>query len=548
MASEVAGDQRILANLVARRAYEDPDLDVLTFVDVEPDGRLSTELRSYGQLWDNGRRVAAALLAAGMQAGQRFALLMHNHPEFVEAMVGSAIAATVFVPLDARMRGEKLAFMLGFAQCQGVICADYAVQNLRPLLGSLPELRWVWVMRTGVRAELPQAGCDVHWLADVLPAVIPQMRVAVTEPDSTMQMLFSSGTTGDPKAILASYSRYYGVATIGALLGWNDDERPYTGLSLTHANAQLITLGNTLYGGLRGVISRRFTKSRLWDICREFGCTTFNLLGGMTTAIYGEPARADDPDNPVRFVLSAGMPIAIWEDFARRFNVQIFEFYAAAEGGMTLNPPGQGPVGSIGKPPPSLEARIVDENDRECPPGVQGEIVFRNADGSCPQVTYFGDPQASSSKTNEGWLRMGDVGHRDAAGWFYFDYRKGGALRHNGTFVNTGFVEKAIAEHASVSDVFVYGVDALSAAPGERDVVAAVVPEPGETFIADDLFRHCLDTLERDCVPTYIQVMDEIPKTASEKPQERICLAHFQAHPELIFRRQPSAGRAGDVS
>jgi crotonobetaine/carnitine-CoA ligase len=234
------------------------------------------------------------------------------------------------------------------------------------------------------------------------------------------------------------------------------------------------------------------------------------------------------------------MPAAIWEDFARRFGVAIFEFYGAAEGGMTFNPPGVGPIGSIGKPPPTLEARIVDDDDRECAPFEQGEIVFRNADGSCPQVEYFHNPEASAKKTANGWLRMGDVGHRDAEGWFYFDYRKGGGIRHNGDFVNVAFVEKAIAEHAGVDDVFVYGVDAASGVPGEKDVVAVVVPTPGADLDVADLYRHCRGLLESNFVPGYIQVMPEIPKTASEKPQERFCLEFFRAHPEAVFTESSS--------
>ncbi len=105
-------DERILANLIARQAAEHPDLDVLTFVDVKADGGFAEEVRTFRELWDNGQRVAQALRDAGMQAGDRFALLMQNHPEFVDAMVGSSIAATVFVPIDPRTRGEKLAFML----------------------------------------------------------------------------------------------------------------------------------------------------------------------------------------------------------------------------------------------------------------------------------------------------------------------------------------------------------------------------------------------------------------------------------------------------
>ena len=533
-------DERILANLIARQAAEHPDLDVLTFVDVKADGGFAEEVRTFRELWDNGQRVAQALRDTGMRSGDRFALLMQNHPEFVDAMVGSSIAATVFVPIDPRTRGEKLAFMLRFSGCRGVICADYALAHVLGVLGELPELRWIWVVHGGGHRQLHGAAVTPRWLDEVLPAAVPQLPVAVESPEQTMQMLFTSGTTGDPKAILANYLRFHTVGTIAPLLGWTAQDRLYTGLSLTHANAQLITLGNVLTLGARGVISRRFTKSRLWDICRHYGCTAFNLLGGMTTAVYSETPRPDDADNPVRMVLSAGMPAAIWADFARRFGVAIFEFYGAAEGGMTFNPPGVGPIGSIGKPPPTLQARIVDDDDRECAPFEQGEIVFRNADGSCPPVEYFHNPEASAKKTANGWLRMGDVGHRDAEGWFYFDYRKGGGIRHNGDFVNIAFVEKAIAEHAAVDDVFVYGIDAASGVPGERDVVAVVVPTPGADLDVAGLYRHCRALLESNFVPGYIQVMPEIPKTASEKPQERFCLEFFRAHPEAVFTESSS--------
>jgi len=528
-------DQSIFANMIASLARQQPQLDVLTFVEVQRDGSFAEQIRTPRALWDNGQRIARGLLAAGMRRGENFALLMQNHPEFVDAMTGSCIAGTVFVPIDPRTRGDKLRYMLGFANCRGVVVADYALENLLPVLGSLADLSWVWVLRTGAVAELPQAEIPLRWLDGLPQRAAEDLQVAVSDPEQTMQMLFTSGTTGDPKAILASYNRFNSVASIGPLIGWTAADRPYTGLSLTHANAQLITLGNILKMGLRGVISLRFTKSRLWDICRHYGCTTFNLLGGMTTAVYSEAPRPDDDDNPVRFVLSAGMPAAIWENFARRFNVEIFEFYGAAEGGMIFNPPGSGPVGSIGKPPPILEARIVDNEGRECAPGVQGEIVFRNADGSCPPVEYFRNADASARKTGGGWLHMGDVGHRDADGWFYFDYRRGGGIRHNGDFVNTAFVEKAVAEFPAVDDVFVYGIDAASGVPGEKDVVAVVVARPAQHIDVAALYAHCRIALESNFVPSYIQVMDEIPKTASEKPQERFCLEFFRAHPEAVF-------------
>ena len=387
-------DQAILANLIAARAQSGLEDAILTFVRVDANKELADETRSYRQLHDNGQRLAAGLSAAGMSRGEAFALVMQNHPEFVDAMVASSTCGTVFVPVDPRTRGEKLAYMLAFPDCRGAIVADYALAGVLAVLPQVPSLKWLWVVDTGALPRLPDnAPVSLRWLSDLPPGPATPLPVVVTDPLEPMQMLFTSGTTGDPKAIVAPYARFDNVASIGPMLGLVETDVLYTGLSLTHANAQLITLGIALKMGCRCVISRKFTKSRLWDICRRYGCTFFNLLGGMTTAIYSEPPRPDDGDNPVRRVLSAGMPAAIWQEFARRFNVEVFEFYGAAEGGMTFNPPGVGPVGSIGKPPPSLEARIVDDNDQQCPPGCAGRDRVSQCRWQLPRGGLFQEPR-----------------------------------------------------------------------------------------------------------------------------------------------------------
>ncbi|WP_116366677.1 class I adenylate-forming enzyme family protein [Parahaliea mediterranea] len=528
----------VLADMIAGLSERFPHQhDALTFVNVTADGRLEEACRSYQQLWENGQRFAAALDEADMERGDRFALLMQNHPEFVDAMVGASITDTVFVPIDPRTKGQKLSFMLSFAECRGIIIADYALANLAGVLAELPNLQWVWLLETGAPTAAHETLPNLRTVADIRAMPVSEMAVRSTDLNAPMQMLYTSGTTGDPKAIVASHGRFASNALLGPAMGLEPGDRPYTGLSLTHANAQLITLGMSLHMGLRTVISRKFTKSRLWDITRHYGCTSFNLLGGMVNAIYSEPECADDRDNPVRFVLSAGMPPNVWQHFQQRFDVEIFEFYGAAEGGMTLNPPGVGPVGSIGKPPPSLEGKIVDDNDEQCPPHRPGEIVFRSVQGEPVSVEYFKNPKASAEKTRKGWLRMGDIGYVDEEGWFYFLYRKGGGIRHNGDFINPAYVEKVLAEHRVVDDVFVYGVPAASGAPGEKDVVAAIVVRDMGSFDHRGLFEHCQQHLERNFVPSYLQVVLEIPKTASEKPQERFLLQAFIAGSDLIFSR-----------
>jgi crotonobetaine/carnitine-CoA ligase len=212
---------------------------------------------------------------------------------------------------------------------------------------------------------------------------------------------------------------------------------------------------------------------------------------------------------------------------------------------MAFKPIGAGPIGSFGRPPANLDMRVVDEAGAECPPGVLGELVSRPITGAASQVTYFNNQAASEQKTAGGWLRSGDICHRDAEGWLYFDYRNGGGIRRNGDFINPGFVEAALAEIPSVTDVYVYGVPSASGAPGEKEVVAAIVVDRTR-FDAAAVFTACQATLEANFVPSFLQVLDEIPKTASEKPQDRFLIEALQRPTAEVYRCRN--GRAEPVA
>ena len=130
------------------------------------------------------------------------------------------------------------------------------------------------------------------------------------------------------------------------------------------------------------------------------------------------------------------------------------------------------------------------------------------------------------------------MGHRDADGWFFFDYRKGGGLRRSGDFIQPEHVEATIAEHPDVTDVCVYGIPAASGAPGESDIVAALVPVQGRSIDPESIFQTFRKKLEGNAVPSYIQVVGEIPKSASEKNLDRLLKENFRKDADNVFKQE----------
>ena len=503
----------------------DPMKVAMTFVN--DDGSIVDV--SYKDIFENTNRMAHAFVKNGIGKGDTFTLLMRNHPEFLYAMFAALSLGAVAVPIDPRSKGRKLSFQINNTKSKGIVAEDVFMAGLKEVEADIRDVPVVGMLyKDHHRIEVNDAYPVLNEILQTNDTGIPD-KVLPLDFTAPAQIIHTSGTTGDPKGVVLKAERFmiYGFMA-NFLWNYQEDDALYTGLSMTHGNAQSVTVFPALSKGIPCVLSEKFTKSRIWDICREFKCTSFSLLGGMMAGIYNEPEKPDDGDNPVRRVISAGTPKAIWESFEARFDVKIHEWYAAVEGGLAHNPPGTGPVGSFGKPPEGMmEMKIVDEDDVEVPLGTKGELISRIASGET-KVDYYGKEDASREKTRGGWLRSGDICHQDEEGFFYFDFRKGGGIRRQGDFIQPDFVEKVIGENKTVSEVCVYGIPASSGAPGESDLVAAVAPFNGAEIDVESIKSDCLKGLERNSVPSYIQIVTEIPKTISEKPLERLLRDEFR--------------------
>ena len=516
------------------RMEENPEKVGLIF---ENGGLYPDEQLTYKQLVSNSLKIGKGLRESGIGKGDAVALIMRNHPEMVYAMSAASTLGFIAVPIDPRSRGDKLGYMLGNCSAKAVVTTADLLSEVEPVAKELSGVEKVWLnLKPDADPSLAGKHPTINELLEG-PDIF-DLEDRVDDPNLPLEIIYTSGVTGHPKGVVIKSTRTLMYSALAQMVWqYGPHSVPYTGLSLTHGNAQAVTLMSALAMGIPAVISQRFTKSRIWDICRKYGCTTFSLLGGMMSGIYNEPPSPDDADNPVEVVISAGTPVAIWEEFEKRFDVKILEWYGAVEGGFAYKPIDQGPIGSFGKPIEGvMEAVIVDEKDNEVPPGTTGELLMR-AKAAKPEVQYYGKPEDSEAKTRGGWLRTGDMVHADEEGWLFFDYRKeGGGLRRAGDFIIPSYVERVIGEHEDISEVCIYGIPAASGAPGESDLVAAVAPFEGKTIDPKALFKVAVEGLERNSVPSYIQVVEDIPKSASEKYLDRVLREQFSPDAENVFK------------
>ena len=509
-----------LAFQVHAKADKYPDLPVFTFENHgQPD-----EILTYGKLVMQGNYLAGFLKSAGIGPGDTFAVVMGNQPEVIVALYAALATGAVLLPLDPRSDWEKLVYLLRQCRAKGIVFSVDSAEAIEKVLSVLPEIRILGIKN----ADGAELFCDGE-----TSSFVPGKR----EVGRHAMILHTSGTTGIPKGIrVRKRSLYRYLFMAEHLFQYKPDERLYTGLPMTHGNAFFLTIMPALFFGIPAVISRKFDPKRVWEICRTYRCTMFSLLGGLSADIYNVPERPDDAVNPVRKVISAGTPRHIWKDFQRRFNVAIHEWYGTLEGAVAHNPPGVGPVGSFGKPvQPFVEMKVIGENGSECSAGETGELLFRFQDGTS-RVEYLEDTLASNETEQDGWIRTGDMVHQDQQGWLFFDYRKGQELRHHGEFIAADDVETVLLAHPEVRDACVYGIDTDSQAPGEQDLVAAIVPAGKGTPDINGIFVMCAHRLPAAAVPSYIQLIEFLPRTPTEKVIRRLIKERFEADSPYVYR------------
>ena len=418
-----------------------------------------------------GRAAERAAWLRARRVGGPFhvALMLDNVPEFVFWLEAAALAGAVVVGANPTHRGDELVRDLTHTECQFLVTDS----TYLPLVRGIPHRRRTRGPSSPATSaswssthRLAQAALAVH--AGTRPSEVAEASVT---PESLGYLLFTSGTSGAPKACLCSQGR---LARIGAIVAQmyalGPDDVCYLSMPLFHSNALMAGWGPALMAGAAFALpsTGRFSASGFLPDVRASGATYFNYVGKPLSYILATPERPDDADNPlVRAFGNEGSADDVAR-FAERFGVAVTDSYGSTEGGATVARTPDTPPGALGRAPegtvvarPRHRRGVPDRPLRRAGPACS--TPKRRSASSCPRrgagfEGYWRNDDAETARLREGWYWTGDLAYRDEAGFFYFAGRDHDWLRVDGENFASAPIERILQRHPDVVLAVVYAV------------------------------------------------------------------------------------------
>jgi fatty-acyl-CoA synthase len=468
-------------------------------------------------------------------------VLLENVPEYLFLLGGAALAGATVVGINPTRRGAELARDVRHTDCQ-VIVTD--AEQL-PLLDGLD---------TGVAPDRVLRADDPAYPPRSAPA-LPEL-AALPDPDTLYLLLFTSGSTGAPKAVRVTQGRMASQASVMARgSGFGPDDVMYCAMPMFHGNALNTCVVPAIAAGAVLVLRRRFSASGFLPDVRKYGVTYFNYVGRALAYVLATPPAPDDADNTLRFGFGTdGSPQDI-STFKRRFACPIVEGYGSSEGAISMSRLPGTPRQAMGKPPPGTDVVIVDPaTGRECRRALfDADGMLRNASDAIGEIVsrdgvarfegYYANDEADAERTRGGWFWSGDLGYRDEEGFFYFAGRTADWLRVDGENFAAAPVERILARFPGVVTAVVLPVP--DPRTGDQVLAALEMAAPGNfdpaafgEFLADQ------PDLGTKWAPRFVRVTDRIPLTGTGKVDKRpLRREHWKASDPVWWRPdQPPGG------
>ena len=537
---------------------------------------------TYQEFLEYSLQTASLFRELGVRHGDRVCVFLPNGREFLFIWMGLSRLGAICVPINTAYKQAEMAYILNNAEAKALVSHHTLMEVAQEAAQHCPSLQETLVVSgdgenpplsplgKGGQRGVTYPGWKNFWTTlRKAPPLPPQAREGVSPKDISM-LVYTSGTTGNPKGVMITHEMYVAAGQgFATWTGATSEERFFTCLPYFHANTQYYSTMGSLALGASLIVTDRFSASRFFDQVRESRATVVNFIGMMMPVLLKQPPADNDRDNSVRiFYGSPAFAPELLEEFEERFGARVLIGFGMTETcygtieqlGHPLYPEQrtgrleeavfqksmpdvQHRKGSSGQPrwhPDSRfqnEIRIIDDG-APLPPGKTGEITLRN-----PAVMpgYWRNEERTREALRDGWLYTGDLGWLDEDGYLYFVDRKKDVVRRRGENISSQEVEDVIKRHPGVLDC---AVIAVPSELGEEEVKAYVVPRNlplplnpshqrredqipspsgrgagGEGEIAElkpeDVVYWCAERLAYFKVPRYVEFREDLPRTPS---------------------------------
>ncbi|MDT7737349.1 MAG: fatty-acyl-CoA synthase [Mycobacterium sp.] len=482
--------------------------------------RFGEQQLSYREANATANRYAAVLAARGVGRGDVVGIMLRNSPHAVLMMLAAVKCGAIAGMLNYHQRGEVLAHSLGLLDAKVLVVESDLVDA---------------VDECGGAGIAPTTIDEMERLSATAPTANPPSASAVLAKDTAFY-IFTSGTTGHPKASVMTHKRWLAaLAVFGGLgLRLKGSDTLYSCLPLYHNNALTVAIGSVINSGATLALGKSFSASKFWDEVIASRATAFIYIGEICRYLLNQPAKPTDRAHKVRLIAGNGLRPEIWDEFTSRFGIaRVCEFYAASEGNTAFvnvfNVPrstgwGAMPLAYVEYDPDTgAPLRGEDGWVQRVPAGEPGLLI--SPVNKLQPFDGYTDPSASEKKLvrnafREGdcWFNTGDVMSPQGMGHAAFVDRLGDTFRWKGENVATTQVERALAADKSVAESTVFGVEIPRT--GGRAGMAAVKLRDGAEFDGKAVAQTVYDQLPVYALPLFVRVVEEMEHTTTFKSRK----------------------------
>lgn len=496
-------EERTLGKIVEIQALNNKEKPCFYFED---------QIISYQDLNKLANRAANWFLNMGIKKGDKVCILFQNCPEFFYICFGLAKIGAVIVPLNIAHKGSILQYMINNSDAKAMIVDKQFLDNIKFIEGNLGNLTTLIVFPND--ENIPQFRFDTYSYQEILGSSTTNVQIDAKFSDP-VSIMYTSGTTGPSKGVVWSHNQAIWMAEqFMTELRATSNDIFHSWLPLFHMAGFLSIVGFLVVGGTVAIV-KRFSASRFWDETRKFNATISSGFITTLEILYKQPSKEDDARNPVRAIITGGVPKLIADDFEKRFNVVLVNDYGLTEfDPISYSDYDDRDRRSCGKGIRDVEVKIFDEYDNDLPPNEIGEIVARPLKPYIMMMEYYKSPDQTIQAWRNLWFHTGDYGYKDEDGHIYFVDRKKDRIRRKGENVSSFELETIILSHPAVAECVIVGVPSEL---GEDDIKVVIKLEKGSKLSPKGLLEFCEERLALFMVPRYVEFVEDFPRSTAEK-------------------------------